>query len=107
HSVAASLWSSTMLTSSFGFMYGFGYPRALHPFPTRRSSDLSNTIAGRYLSIVFLAPRRTSISAPSTSIFRSDGASPNTSSGLTRSEEHTSELQSRFDLVCRLLLEKI
>src|SRR5699024_12748866 len=27
------------------------------------------------------------------------------SSGI-RSEEHTSELQSRFDLVCRLLLEK-
>src|SRR5699024_7899721 len=26
--------------------------------------------------------------------------------GLFRSEEHTSELQSRFDLVCRLLLEK-
>src|SRR5699024_12238844 len=25
---------------------------------------------------------------------------------LLRSEEHTSELQSRFDLVCRLLLEK-
>src|SRR5207249_11372393 len=25
---------------------------------------------------------------------------------FTRSEEHTSELQSRFDLVCRLLLEK-
>src|SRR5207249_9226984 len=25
---------------------------------------------------------------------------------LWRSEEHTSELQSRFDLVCRLLLEK-
>src|SRR5699024_12338868 len=24
----------------------------------------------------------------------------------TRSEEHTSELQSRFDLVCRLLLEQ-
>src|SRR5437868_11827634 len=29
-----------------------------------------------------------------------------TPSGLLRSEEHTSELQSRFDLVCRLLLEK-
>src|SRR5699024_11802410 len=28
------------------------------------------------------------------------------SGDLTRSEEHTSELQSRFDLVCRLLLEK-
>src|SRR6266496_5847061 len=27
-------------------------------------------------------------------------------SGLRRSEEHTSELQSRRDLVCRLLLEK-
>src|SRR5207249_11376295 len=27
-------------------------------------------------------------------------------SGGHRSEEHTSELQSRFDLVCRLLLEK-
>src|SRR5699024_6497327 len=26
---------------------------------------------------------------------------------IIRSEEHTSELQSRFDLVCRLLLEKI
>src|SRR5699024_11722254 len=25
---------------------------------------------------------------------------------MGRSEEHTSELQSRFDLVCRLLLEK-
>src|SRR5699024_12388863 len=27
-------------------------------------------------------------------------------SACPRSEEHTSELQSRFDLVCRLLLEK-
>src|SRR5206468_10329233 len=26
--------------------------------------------------------------------------------GIVRSEEHTSELQSRSDLVCRLLLEK-
>src|SRR5271167_5239018 len=32
-------------------------------------------------------------------------AVPNLPSTL-RSEEHTSELQSRFDLVCRLLLEK-
>src|SRR5207249_11318634 len=28
------------------------------------------------------------------------------STEFDRSEEHTSELQSRFDLVCRLLLEK-
>src|SRR5699024_11416601 len=29
-----------------------------------------------------------------------------TTACFARSEEHTSELQSRFDLVCRLLLEK-
>src|SRR2546428_6322770 len=31
---------------------------------------------------------------------------PGRSSSAARSEEHTSELQSRSDLVCRLLLEK-
>src|SRR5438034_8368186 len=31
---------------------------------------------------------------------------PRTSAAITRSEEHTSELQSHSDLVCRLLLEK-
>src|SRR2546422_2485365 len=37
-----------------------------------------------------------------------DGAYPGRSqqSPLSRSEEHTSELQSRLHLVCRLLLEK-
>src|SRR5438105_11961604 len=39
------------------------------------------------------APRQSSLAMPAT-------ASP------VRSEEHTSELQSRVDLVCRLLLEK-
>src|SRR2546421_8664040 len=34
------------------------------------------------------------------------GAAAVTSLHLPRSEEHTSELQSRSDLVCRLLLEK-
>src|SRR5699024_11928544 len=34
------------------------------------------------------------------------GRVPGTDEVLHRSEEHTSELQSRFDLVCRLLLEK-
>src|SRR5437868_12184179 len=56
---------------------------------------------------------------PYTTLFRSScsswaGRSPTTWSGSPpagprssiRSEEHTSELQSRFDLVCRLLLEK-
>src|SRR5699024_12822352 len=34
------------------------------------------------------------------------GGSSDAAAVLRRSEEHTSELQSRFDLVCRLLLEK-
>src|SRR5699024_4513011 len=33
-------------------------------------------------------------------------ANPNPEINPDRSEEHTSELQSRFDIVCRLLLEK-
>src|SRR6266496_5445867 len=51
---------------------------------------------------------------PYTTLFRSDGrgcpgrpAAPGSATpSTTRSEEHTSELQSRRDLVCRLLLEK-
>src|SRR5699024_11340598 len=45
-----------------------------------------------------------------TANFSSDGTQRTmifqTSLNNNRSEEHTSELQSRFDLVCRLLLEK-
>src|SRR5699024_12152943 len=33
-------------------------------------------------------------------------SSPHLTDPVRRSEEHTSELQSRFDLVCRLLLER-
>src|SRR6266480_3224069 len=33
-------------------------------------------------------------------------AAPELSPGISRSEEHTSELQSHVNLVCRLLLEK-
>src|SRR5699024_11368545 len=40
-----------------------------------------------------------------TSVATSPPAGP-PSCSAPRSEEHTSELQSRFDLVCRLLLEK-
>src|SRR5256884_6663817 len=35
-----------------------------------------------------------------------EGRAVETVEGLARSEEHTSELQSRLHLVCRLLLEK-
>src|SRR2546422_6318399 len=37
---------------------------------------------------------------------RVSGRSPSGPSAQSRSEEHTSELQSRLHLVCRLLLEK-
>src|SRR5207249_11544811 len=36
----------------------------------------------------------------------SSSSAASTPTRFDRSEEHTSELQSRFDLVCRLLLEK-
>src|SRR5437773_7542127 len=37
---------------------------------------------------------------------RRGSSAPGARSGSPRSEEHTSELQSHHDLVCRLLLEK-
>src|SRR5699024_12719772 len=45
---------------------------------------------------------------PATTTYASSNISiiSSSSSSNSRSEEHTSELQSRFDLVCRLLLEK-
>src|SRR5260221_9777475 len=49
------------------------------------------------------APRR---SAKAASSGRSTSARKPISRSWTRSEEHTSELQSHSDLVCRLLLEK-
>src|SRR6266496_5856122 len=69
------------------------------------------------LSVVFFLmirrpPRSTLF--PYTTLFRSatpgEGwtarRDPRSSTSARRSEEHTSELQSRRDLVCRLLLEK-
>src|SRR5699024_12203664 len=46
--------------------------------------------------------------SPTTVISKDTWCSSPAGPGLIfrRSEEHTSELQSRFDLVCRLLLEK-
>src|SRR5207247_7217583 len=46
------------------------------------------------------------IATPSTNYEYFTGYNPGRSERLIRSEEHTSELQSRVDLVCRLLLEK-
>src|SRR5207248_4091280 len=73
--------------------------RDLHSFPTRRSSDLSASASSR------CSPREPNarVSVPSSSMARSSRCGP---TSVRRSEEHTSELQSPYDLVCRLLLEK-
>src|SRR5699024_12421167 len=75
----------------------------LHSFPTRRSSDLRS----------FAAKRRPGRRSRQRCFFLSACGWPwpgwprgPPAGGPPRSEEHTSELQSRFDLVCRLLLEK-
>src|SRR5438034_5634327 len=57
-------------------------------FPTRRSSDLSCGLTTRQCCALSTTRRTRSRSQ------------------RRRSEEHTSELQSHSDLVCRLLLEK-
>src|SRR5689334_24702925 len=88
----------------------------LHSFPTRRSSDLSTARSSSSNSIGFrICAQPRSISA-STISFSIDAVSPPSSQPaacmircdlpMIRSEEHTSELQSQFHLVCRLLLEK-
>src|SRR5437868_15465200 len=90
--VEMALMIASLLQAFATFFQRPGDHRNLHSFPTRRSSDLADRgeDGGR-------------LSDPSPDGFagvqrdRRDGA---------RSEEHTSELQSRFELVCRLLLEK-
>src|SRR5256885_10577482 len=60
-------------------------------FPTRRSSDLPTSAAGLF----HLEYAKTGLKKFYDLV-----------SGHARSEEHTSELQSPCNLVCRLLLEK-
>src|SRR5690606_40789093 len=97
------------------FFAGSAPHRHLHSFPTRRSSDLSPiwptaTSAWR-LAIRAISTRPSR--APRMPITVSPSATTSqrkvpvaSSTCWRRSEEHTSELQSRENLVCRLLLEK-
>src|SRR5690625_6622689 len=56
----------------------------------------------------FVANTPPKVVAPGTSVtIRLPSTRLSTSGSVPRSEEHTSELQSRGHLVCRLLLEKI
>src|SRR5207302_7874062 len=76
-------------------------PRILHSFPTRRSSDLFGLGGGVGLfGGGFAGELRLELGG--------GGGGSGGGGGIFRgrSEEHTSELQSRENLVCRLLLEK-
>src|SRR5690242_20856769 len=75
----------------------------LHPFPTRRSSDLGDVT--RHARDVLEAVRRRPHRIGVADRF-GEGAVVAEAVGDARSEEHTSELQSHVNLVCRLLLEK-
>src|SRR5690606_40411762 len=82
-------------------------PRHLHSFPTRRSSDLPPRFPPSLVPPG--APARLRTPPPGTSRSaggRLPGSPPAAAADRERSEEHTSELQSRENLVCRLLLEK-
>src|SRR5438477_6270646 len=75
------------------FVYTFGDLRDLHSFPTRRSSDLGRE-PSRLSARLQVAQELERFQQPP-----GEADAP-------RSEEHTSELQSHVNLVCRLLLEK-
>src|SRR5690606_42091461 len=83
-----------------------GSPRFLHPFPTRRSSDLFTT------QLAALTAREETVEDhPELRDLAAELGGALTEDAIIelngmRSEEHTSELQSRENLVCRLLLEK-
>src|SRR5699024_11603496 len=97
--------------------------RLLHSFPTRRSSDLYATLAALLGSLVsrvedvnqMIMPMTilivigfiiaaSGLGNPELGYLKISSYIPFFSPFVMRSEEHTSELQSRFDLVCRLLL---
>src|SRR5206468_12241647 len=103
--------------------YCYRFHPDLHSFPTRRSSDLvgnnSNLVINASSSnlhqLMLLA---SSLQAPRNQSPTDNSANPPNIQGSAtlnavvqgtlqnpkiRSEEHTSELQSRSDLVCRLL----
>src|SRR5699024_12571384 len=104
--------SADSSTRSFTMTYFASQELGAHPdppsSPTRRSSDLGRSRSG---SASARCARRWPCSSSAARSPHPAGATSPTGGGRsaprpTRSEEHTSELQSRFDLVCRLLLEK-
>src|SRR5205085_8981674 len=86
--------------------------RHLHPFPTRRSSDLVHvdTLEQLMTMVSELVLTRNQlldiVRRHEDSEFKGPLQRLSTVTAELRSEEHTSELQSQSNLVCRLLLEK-
>src|SRR5690606_41899056 len=105
--------SSTCLVSLFQW---YADTRDLHSFPTRRSSDLrrhhDTVVGGRHLERVEVRVGRRprawlgEVDAPREAPVDDRERHAVDAHLGRRSEEHTSELQSRENLVCRLLLEK-
>src|SRR5690606_40928010 len=106
--------SSCFLFVSSFFLESYGDRRDLHSFPTRRSSDLC-FLSPLKLCATKVAPSSTArlarlmawkgLTDPAL-LFEPWSAVAESCPLVNRSEEHTSELQSRENLVCRLLLEK-
>src|SRR5207237_10068469 len=92
-----SITPPTMLSLSRFFFPAYAHLRRQPPFPTRRSSDLA--IASVTTGGINDPPIRVIVPAALMTVSTRRERS-------RRSEEHTSELQSHLNLVCRLLLEK-
>src|SRR5699024_12497755 len=91
------------------FFIPFSPSLFLHSFPTRRSSDLMLLlIEERRPQVIneYQARIYERITEFTSHLIRLDDHQLHKEIALLRSEEHTFELQSRFDLVCRILLEK-
>src|SRR5438094_2942306 len=78
-----------------------------NPFAGKFVEDLTPLIdAGEELGALLAKKATEALGAPVESYGKAASSSPASMSGVrSRSEEHTSELQSPYDLVCRLLLE--
>src|SRR5690606_41956137 len=104
-----SVFPFVLPSSSVLFSYNRICPLLL-PFPTRRSPDLSACAWATRPSARPTAGGWCARAGSCTARHRRSGTAARACSPdwptATRSEEHTSELQSRENLVCRLLLEK-
>src|SRR5699024_12284339 len=77
--------------------------RSLGGKPSRSTAPIAGRSETSAVRMIMVAPAQRAGSGPAAVEGRSAGPTC-VGRARSRSEEHTSELQSRFDLVCRLLL---